>query len=265
MDWFRLYAEFATDPKVQMMPEAMQRRLVMLFCLQCSNGIETFHETERETSIAFALRISDEELAETKALFLRKGFINEDWTLCNWSKRQYASDSSTARVRRHREKQKQESEKGETFQERSCNALEQNRTDTEQKKETPPTPRKRGAGFDALSIPLPDFMPEEAWAEWVADRKARGKPITERAAQLQLRTLAELSSKGFDPAAVIRHSISCGYQGLFPPTTIPGQKRPIARAQQRADWDAELRAELGLEHAIREPRDMGVIDATSHH
>lgn len=82
MDWFRLYSEFATDAKVQMMPEVMQRRLIMLFCLQCSNGIETFHETERETSIAFFMRISDADLADTKELFLRRGFINSDWTLC---------------------------------------------------------------------------------------------------------------------------------------------------------------------------------------
>ena len=34
MNWMRLYAEFATDPKVQMMSEAMQRRHVMLFCLK---------------------------------------------------------------------------------------------------------------------------------------------------------------------------------------------------------------------------------------
>lgn len=134
MDWLRLYAEFSTDPKVQMMSEAMQRRLIMLFCLQCSNGIETFHETERETSIAFALRISDDELSQTKALFLRKGFINSDWTLCNWSKRQYVSDSSTARVRKHREKIKQTNETDETLQQRSSNATEQNRT--EQNKET---------------------------------------------------------------------------------------------------------------------------------
>lgn len=138
MDWFRMYGEFANDPKVQMMPEAMQRRLVMLFCLQCSNGLETFHETERETSIAFALRISEADLAETKELFLRKGFINSDWTLCNWDRRQYASDSSTARVRRHREKAKQANETHETFQERSGNALEQNRTDTEQITNTNP-------------------------------------------------------------------------------------------------------------------------------
>ncbi|WJO34801.1 hypothetical protein LU690_08545 [Pseudomonas monteilii] len=134
MDWFRMYGEFATDPKVQMMNEAMQRRLVMLFCLECSNGLETFHVTERETSIAFALRVSDEEIAATKAVFLAKGFINDDWTLRNWSKRQYVSDSSTARVRAHREKKKRESAKPETDVKRSSNAPEQiqNRTDTEQ-------------------------------------------------------------------------------------------------------------------------------------
>lgn len=131
MEWFRMYGEFATDPKVQMLSEQMQRRLVMLFCLECSNGIETFHVTERETSIAFALRVSDEEIAATKAVFLARGFINDDWTLCNWSKRQYVSDSSTARVRAHREKKKKESVGDETGVKRSSNALEQNRTDTD--------------------------------------------------------------------------------------------------------------------------------------
>jgi len=132
MDWFRLYGEFATDPKVQMLSEAMQRRLVMLFCLECSNGIETFHVTERETSIAFALRVTEEVLAETKEVFVRKGFINDDWTLCNWSKRQYVSDSSTARVKAYRDKKKLEAQQSETLQKRSGNAPEQNRTDTEQ-------------------------------------------------------------------------------------------------------------------------------------
>lgn len=129
MEWFRLYAEFATDPKVQMLSEAMQRRLIMLFCLQCSNGIETFHETLRETTLAFALRISEAELAETKDVFLSRGFINEDWTLVNWNDRQFVSDSSTARVRKHREAKKQASETSETLPKRSSNALEQNRTD----------------------------------------------------------------------------------------------------------------------------------------
>ncbi len=131
MDWMRLYAEFASDPKVQMMSEAMQRRLIMLFCMQCSNGIETFQETERETSIAFSMRISSDEIALTKHEFIKRGFINEDWTLRNWGKRQYASDSSTARVRKHREAKKKDGTAGVYDVKRFSNALEQNRTEEE--------------------------------------------------------------------------------------------------------------------------------------
>lgn len=55
--WFRMYAEFATDPKVQMMSEADQRRFVMLLCLRCSNDDVTLHDDE----VAFQLRISNDE------------------------------------------------------------------------------------------------------------------------------------------------------------------------------------------------------------
>lgn len=135
MDWFRLYGEFATDPKVQMMDESMQRRLVMLMCIQCGAGIETFHETERASSIAFTMRISEEELEATRVVFVNKGFINEDWTLRNWSKRQYTSDSSTARVRAHRERKKQEAKHNETLHGCSSNAPEQNRAEQNRSEE----------------------------------------------------------------------------------------------------------------------------------
>lgn len=96
--WFRMYAEFAHDPKVQMLSETMQRRYLMLMCLRCSNALVTLHETE----IAFYLRISEQELLETKSLFLERGFINESWSLVNWDKRQFVSDSSAPRVAKHR-------------------------------------------------------------------------------------------------------------------------------------------------------------------
>ena len=127
MDWFRCYSEFATDPKVQIMPEHMQRRLIMLFCLRSGNVLATLHETE----IAFSLRITEQELAETKMLFLQKGFVNDNWEIQNWDKRQYVSDSSTARSKKHREKKK------ESMQ-RQCNVAAtppDTDTDTEQKEE----------------------------------------------------------------------------------------------------------------------------------
>lgn len=101
--WFRLYAEFATDPKVQMMSEADQRRFIMVLCLRCSNGDVTLQDDE----IAFQLRISNEEWAQTKARFLAKGLINDDNKPTAWDRRQFVSDSSAERVRKHRDKKKQ--------------------------------------------------------------------------------------------------------------------------------------------------------------
>lgn len=125
MQWFRMYTEFSTDPKVQMLSEVMQRRLVMVFCMRASNSLVTLHETE----IAFQLRISDDELKETKRSFVSKGFIDESWNVLNWDKRQFRSDSSTGRVSRHREKKRKESNGDVTLQKRRSNALEQNRTE----------------------------------------------------------------------------------------------------------------------------------------
>jgi hypothetical protein len=125
--WFRLYSEFAHDPKIQMLSEAMQRRYVMLMCLRCSEVLETLHETE----IAFQLRLSTGELEETKQLFISKNFIDKHWNLLNWDKRQFVSDSSTMRVAKHRSKKKQVSNADETLQKRPSNAIDTD-TDTEQ-------------------------------------------------------------------------------------------------------------------------------------
>ena len=125
MQWFRMYTEFSTDPKVQMLSEVMQRRLVMLFCMRASNSLVTLHETE----IAFQLRVSDDELKETKRLFVSKGFIDESWNVLNWDKRQFRSDSSAERVSRHREKKRKESNGDVTLQKQRSNAPEQNRTE----------------------------------------------------------------------------------------------------------------------------------------
>ena len=99
--WFRMYSEFADDPKVQMMSEVDQRRLLMLFCERCK---DVKHD---ETLRAFHWRITPLELNATKAIFLQFGFIDEDWNVLNWNRRQYISDSSNERVKRYRERKKQ--------------------------------------------------------------------------------------------------------------------------------------------------------------
>ena len=101
MNWFKMYAEFATDAKVQSMSEAMQRRFIMLLCLQCTGDLGKLNDEELCTT----MRISPLELEKTRELFHRKGFIGDTWVPRNWSKRQEPSDPTAAeRMRRLRER-----------------------------------------------------------------------------------------------------------------------------------------------------------------
>jgi hypothetical protein len=147
-----------------MLSEAMQRRYVMLMCLRCSEVLETLHETE----IAFQLRLSTDELDETKELFISKNFIDKHWNLLNWDKRQFVSDSSTMRVAKHRNKKKQVSNADETLQKRPSNAIDTD-TDTEQI-------QKR-----TTSVAPPIGVSDSVWQEFKTLRKAKKAPITQRA------------------------------------------------------------------------------------
>jgi hypothetical protein len=163
--WFRLYSEFAHDPKIQMLSEAMQRRYVMLMCLRCSETLETLHETE----IAFQLRLSEAELIETKQLFISKNFIDKQWNLLNWDKRQFVSDSSTMRVRKYRDKKKQPSNADETLQKRPSNAID---TDTD-------TDKKQIHKEKATVVATPDGVSDSVWQEFIAHRKSKKARVTQ--------------------------------------------------------------------------------------
>lgn len=159
--WFRMYAEFATDAKVQMLPEAMQRRLVMLFCMRCSDVTVTLRDDE----IAFHLRISDAELAETKALFVAKGFIDSSWNITNWEKRQFASDSSAARTKAYRDRKRSVAV---TSHDTNSDALDSDSdSDTEEKKEHGAPPTKGECSPTGSRLPA-DWKPDAELTLWTA-------------------------------------------------------------------------------------------------
>ena len=203
--WFRLYSEFASDPKVQSMSEPMQRRLIMLFCLRCGNVLETLQEDE----IVFALGITQDEWEKTKQIFVSKcfmRFISGKCNIINWNKRQFISDSSTERVRKYRAR-------NETFQERSESVTvtppdTDTDTDTEHIRDISPKPERHEYGSeknvlmtdaqysslkDDLGLPLLTACIEElstakamkgykykrddlAIRKWVVDKVKRDKP-----------------------------------------------------------------------------------------
>ena len=167
--WLRLYAEFAVDPKIQMMSESLQRRYIMLLCLRCSNDTVTLHDCE----VAFQLRISDEEWATTKASFLAKNLITQDNKPASWDKRQFASDSSAARVAAYRNRQKEARNNDVTLQQRPCNALDTD-TDTDTDTEEPIravdeiATKKNTARGTRLSA---DWMPSAENVAYCQDRR----------------------------------------------------------------------------------------------
>jgi len=151
-----------------MMTEAMQRRYIMLLCMRCSNGLVTLHDEE----IAFQLRISAEEMAETKALFIKKGFVDSDWNMLNWDKRQFVSDTSNARVAKHRalqkEKQKEVCNIDVTLQKQKANALDTD-TDTD-------TDKERDKSLSSTSQPRPEpagFV--DFWETWPKSSRKAGR------------------------------------------------------------------------------------------
>lgn len=67
-------------------------------------------------------------------------------------------------------------------------------------------------------VALPDWLPTDAWDDWVKFRKSlRKSPFTDKAQALSLRTLTDLHAKGFDARQIIERSIERGWTGLFEP------------------------------------------------
>jgi hypothetical protein len=200
--WFRMYSEFATDPKVQMLSEVNQRRYVMLLCMRCSNDNVTLHDEE----VAFQLRVTDEEWMVTKAALMSKGMIDEDAKPCAWDKRQYISDSSTSRVAAYRERMKQKGNVTET----KSNALDTD-TDTDTDNKKPVAAKAARVKFDPLPM-KPANVSEQVWAEWCQARSESRKPLTKAMCTAQAK---QLDGHG-NADEVIRKSIAAGWQGLFP-------------------------------------------------
>lgn len=167
--WLRLYSEFAHDPKIQRMSEALQRRFIMLLCIRCSNGDVTLHDDD----VTFQLRISNDEWAETKAVFIEKNLIDESNNPVAWDKRQFASDSSAELVARHRAKRNNECNVTVTAQNRTD--TEQNRTEQKEQKEQKTS---RAPRFDAQAHLVASGVSESVAADWLTLRKAKKAPPT---------------------------------------------------------------------------------------
>lgn len=133
LPWLRLYTEFASDPKVQILAFEDQRHYVMLLCLKGNGVLDAAAPSEgyRERLVAKALGLDPASASEAKRRLTEGGLIDPAWHPLKWDARQFQSDSSAERVRRFREKSRRNVTV--TLQKRPSNAIDQtqNRSDTD--------------------------------------------------------------------------------------------------------------------------------------
>lgn len=104
-------------------------------------------------------------------------------------------------------------------------------------------------------LPFPSEAFAEAWADWQQHRKEKKVPLTPVAVRNQFIILKEMGEK--NAIAALRHSMACGYQGVFAPNKplTPARaplERPMAgrvdapRPRGDATDEAYLKAALAL-------------------
>ena len=237
--WLRLYSEFAHDPKIQRMSEALQRRFIMLLCIRCSNDGVTLHDDD----VTFQLRISNEEWAETKAVFIEKNLIDESNNPVAWDRRQFASDSSAPRVAKYRAKKKE-----------PCNVTVtpqiQNRTDTDTEQKEQKT--SRAPRFDAQAHLVSIGVDASIASDWLQSRKTLKAAVTLTAIDGISREAAKARIALSDALALCCQRGWRGFKAEWVADAI-GYQSPV-KTQHQINQEANARAIFGTRKPANEPR-----------
>jgi hypothetical protein len=205
--WFRLYDEMLDDPKAQRLPPQDFKIWINLLCLASRND----GKLPCISDIAFALRISENDAVTMVERLHIAGLIDKRnggpdgfrYSPHGWDKRQYKSDNSADRVKKHREKRNDECNV-------SCNVTEtppDTDTDTDADAETD----KKDMSSDDDALTVDDVV--EAWNSLAGDRGlAKIVKLTEnRRKQIKAR-IREYDAEDWSTAmAAIYHSkFLCG-------------------------------------------------------
>lgn len=182
LPWFRFYAETVSDRKIRRLKVEHRWLWVVVLCAARQSPIEGYLVlSEREsidaTDLADLGALPERTVTSGLEALNDAGLIEWDanlgaWMVPKWSERQFKSDTSTDRVRAHRERSKGDDGNGDgTLQGRSGsgggNAPE---TETETETDvTPPTPPRSARGAPA---DLSERRSEKQQQPWFGEEPA---------------------------------------------------------------------------------------------
>jgi hypothetical protein len=120
--WFRLYTEVLDDPKVGQLSDPVFRTWINLMCLVKRQPVVTFRSSfghggviggvlPRQKAVIYALRIDHKKWARHRDDLISAGLLDivevdgkKELALHGWAGRQFLSDSSAERMKRHRDR-----------------------------------------------------------------------------------------------------------------------------------------------------------------
>jgi len=229
--WIKIATNIFADEKIlliEQMPEA-DTILVIWFKLLCMAGRENncgvfvmggkIPYTEEMLATIFRRNLATVRLA--LSTFEAFGMIeiiedpsgNEVYTIPNWEKHQNIDglekirEQTRKRVAKHRENQRLALGCNVTCNEgvTECNAAEEEKEEEKRKKK-----KNNSASYVA------DDDLNAAILSFIDFRKKIRKPMTERAIQLMIDKLNQLSSRKEEQIEILNQSILNGWQGIFP-------------------------------------------------
>jgi hypothetical protein len=143
--WFRFYHRAIDDEKLRLLAFEDRWHFVGLLCLKASGLLDEPPSDLRRRKVAIKIGVSPDTLDEIIRRLAEVGLIDAAWNPIAWDALQFTGDSSTDRVRKHREKKKLEAVRNE------------NETSTRRVGNVSETPMKR---YQPVSVTPPDTETE---------------------------------------------------------------------------------------------------------
>jgi hypothetical protein len=199
--WFRFYADAMRKPKVARLSDKDFRLWVELLAIASEND---GHIPDAE-DLKHLLRRRLDHLKGGIERLLRARLIDclsDGYKPHSWDKYQYKSDTSTERVKAHREK---------------CNVSvtppdTDTDTDTEEPKGSTPIPPRKTSNF-----PCPDWADENVWSDLLRNRKTKRLTNTKTAHDQFVQAVVGMADDEWPPGRILKAIVAKGWGGAYDP------------------------------------------------
>jgi hypothetical protein len=239
--WYRAYEGTVTDAKLgeaAMIADVSRSVAIAAWhCLlesaACKNNCGSYETTPRRVAVILC-----EPGDKIEALFEAFSELNMigDGAVASWKKRQFQSDDSKERVRRHREKKRQE-----TTDVTACNGdvtppYTETETETEEGgSNEPPSAR-------VLWSKPPVDVEKQTWTDFKANRRQKKLGFTASTYNHVSKELQRVSVlTGIPPPTLLEHAAAAGWGGIYD----PNERKQHGRSNRPSPLDQLVAASFG--------------------